>query len=363
MTLSFNCQVDHEELKNINLTIKNNDIPLYDQILFSLASSNQLNEIERTMFYIKNTKTDNFILDYKEIESVIKSSPESLIIVNCSVLAQKIITILDKFASYLSEKPEDLINSNNNNNKKTNNTKNTTNGYTTNINLEEIKSISFRLSNYFSIDIFAEEFISYGGVKILVDTIAKTSGNLRAYSLKAFKRLIQYLNAFEYIKENSIILEDLYTMMMKNKDVINNVNYTLEILCLICEIMKDEGVKMIIKADESYSKKNNLKPFENLLEMITDKSTDIQVFCLRLITNLIKFSSNSKDQSVLLCRLNESGLHYKLDAISTNKFKEIQDYLTVYQKLTGEILNLSEFQFEYVSRKCKELEFYCSIIS
>lgn len=47
----------------------------------------------------------------------------------------------------------------------------------------DVKNISFRLKNYLSVDIFAEEFISYEGIKKLIDIIEITSGNTRVYNI------------------------------------------------------------------------------------------------------------------------------------------------------------------------------------
>jgi hypothetical protein len=45
--------------------------------------------------------------------------------------------------------------------------------------LPDIKTIVFKLKNYLSVDFFAEEFISYEGIKILVEVINETTGNTR----------------------------------------------------------------------------------------------------------------------------------------------------------------------------------------
>lgn len=45
----------------------------------------------------------------------------------------------------------------------------------------DIKSIVFKLKNYLAVDMFAEEFISYEGIKKLIEIIIVTSGNTRVY--------------------------------------------------------------------------------------------------------------------------------------------------------------------------------------
>jgi len=45
----------------------------------------------------------------------------------------------------------------------------------------ELKSLVFKLKNYFSVDAFSEEFIAYEGIRVLINLIDTTSGNTRVY--------------------------------------------------------------------------------------------------------------------------------------------------------------------------------------
>ena len=50
--------------------------------------------------------------------------------------------------------------------------------------MTKIKMTIFKLkSNYFDVDMFSEEFISYEGIKYLISFLKLTSGNLRAYAV------------------------------------------------------------------------------------------------------------------------------------------------------------------------------------
>ncbi len=46
-------------------------------------------------------------------------------------------------------------------------------------NITDLKQIVFKLKNYLQVDYFAEEFISYEGIKTLVEIILLTNGNTR----------------------------------------------------------------------------------------------------------------------------------------------------------------------------------------
>ncbi len=43
----------------------------------------------------------------------------------------------------------------------------------------ELKTIVFKLKNYFFVDAFSEEFIAYDGIRVLINLIENTSGNTR----------------------------------------------------------------------------------------------------------------------------------------------------------------------------------------
>ena len=43
----------------------------------------------------------------------------------------------------------------------------------------ELKNLVFKLKNYFFVDAFSEEFISYDGIRVLINLIDNTSGNTR----------------------------------------------------------------------------------------------------------------------------------------------------------------------------------------
>lgn len=163
-----------------------------------------------------------------------------------------------------------------------------TSASSTNITPNDIKSIVFKLKNYLSVDIFAEEFISYEGIKQIVEVIQMTTGNTRSYAMNAFKSLLVYLNSIEYIRENSFIIDNLFYILINN-DNINTISHTLGILILICDYLKEEGASLIIKAGENYAKKNNSKFLLELVQFINDSSIDIKVNAITLICMLINY--------------------------------------------------------------------------
>lgn len=43
----------------------------------------------------------------------------------------------------------------------------------------ELRTIAFKLKNFFLVDGFSEEFIAYDGIRVLLNIIDTTSGNTR----------------------------------------------------------------------------------------------------------------------------------------------------------------------------------------
>ena len=74
-----------------------------------------------------------------------------------------------------------------------------------------------------SCDIFAEEFISYEGIKYLVSFLENTTGNIRKLSLEALNKLLDYQSSNDYINKNDEIIATLYEILMKGDDIKSNI--------------------------------------------------------------------------------------------------------------------------------------------
>jgi copper chaperone CopZ len=108
---------------------------------------------------------------------------------NCSNEAKKIILQLEKFTgcsdvrlssstsvtSYTSSEP---------------NSKNNWTGPTSIAN--DVGTVVHKLKNYFLVDAFSEEFISYEGIKKLVEVIQQSTGNTRVIIYYLTTSLMQY---------------------------------------------------------------------------------------------------------------------------------------------------------------------------
>jgi len=294
-------------------------------------------DIEKKYYHLFNLKNNKFITKIEEIKQLNKSDECSLIFKNCSEQAKKIVSSMLKVIGELKLNNQD-----------------------TQLNTE-IKNIGFSLQNYLLVDVFLEEFISYDGIKPLVEAIEITSGNSRTYLISAFNNILIYSNALEYIKENPIVVNNLYHVLSFN-DTINTIKYTLSGLFFICEFLKPEGLNLVYNAANEFSKIQGTKIFKELVQFINNDTIDIKVNSLMLICCILEKANNDKPlQAKILVQLQEIDLHPTLEKNASEcTSPEFQIQLSNYQRSTGEIIRGSNYEVEIYKKKHKDLENHCS---
>lgn len=294
-------------------------------------------DIEKKYYHLFNLKNNKFITKIDDIKQLNKSDDHSLILKNCSEHAKNIVSSMLKVITEL----------------KLNNQDNQLN--------TEIKKLGFSLQNYLSVDVFLEEFISYDGIKPLVEAIEITSGNSRSYLISAFNNILIYSNALEYIKENPIVVNNLYHVLSFN-DTINTIKYTLSGLFFICEFLKPEGLNLVYNAANEFSKIQGTKIFKELVQFINNDTIDIKVNALMLICCILEKSNNDKPlQAKILVQLQEIDLNPTLEKNASEcTSPEFQIQLTNYQKTTGDVIRGSNYEIEIYKKKYKDLENHCS---
>lgn len=259
--------------------------------------------------------------------------------------------------------------------------------------LNEIMNLCFFLKNRLNIDSFAEEFISYDGMKVLTETIEITTGNCRSYALNSLSSLIYFKNAIEYIRENSVLINNLYYILesgdpnnprnnnlfhsnslsttgislgnnsSNNKDNTTNtptLTHILQIFITLCTYIQDEGVDMILKSAEQYSEESGTKPFQEIVNFINLSEINVKINSISLLNCLIKFSpANSKKRAKIGAYLNEADIINVLTKNSDIKNSTFQKELTIFQKATGEIIEGSYYDIELYKARINDLENHC----
>jgi hypothetical protein len=95
----------------------------------------------------------------------------------------------------------------------------------------------------------------------------------------------------EYIKENPEVISELYKILINN-DNINTIRHTLGILILICEYLKEQGVEILCRVIEDYSRENDTPLYKELVKFLNDSSTDIKTEAMTLICQIIKYNKD-----------------------------------------------------------------------
>ena len=157
--------------------------------------------------------------------------------------------------------------------------------------------------------------------------------------------MLYFLNSLEYIKENQDIIDNLIHILINN-DSINTITYVLEILVLICNYWKEEGAKMVYNSLKAYSLQSNTKLFKEFIEFIDDNNADTKKTAITIICLMIKYTNDKEQQANLVADLNDVGLLKILEKNAHYQDSGFQNQLSLYQKLTDEIVKGSNYQVQ-----------------
>ena len=67
-------------------------------------------------------------------------------------------------------------------------------------------------------DLFAEEFISYEGIKYLLSFLESASGNICSYALKTLNRLLDFQSSNDYINKSKLELQNKENEIIKKRN-------------------------------------------------------------------------------------------------------------------------------------------------
>lgn len=358
MKVKFNFE---NQNKTYEFSFQNQDDFLEKQL--NIVSNSIISKDEANFYHLYDSKTNFLVENVKTLES-----GKIYIMKNTSKLAIDTVDNLIRLIEKVKKK-------------------------STKEDLNDIMNLCFFLKNRLNIDSFAEEFISYDGMKVLTETIEITTGNCRSYALNSLSSLIYFKNAIEYIRENSVLINNLYYILengdpnnprnnilfhsnslsttsisitnnsTNNKDNTTNtptIIHILQIFITLCTYIQDEGVDMILKSAEQYSEESGTKPFQEIVNFINLSEINVKINSISLLNYLIKFSPvNSKKRAKIGAYLNEADITNVLTKNSDIKNSTFQKELTIFQKATGEIIEGSYYDIELYKARINDLENHC----
>jgi hypothetical protein len=333
-------------------------------------------EDERFYYYIFDQSKNAFITNGKDLLSYVKQN-KNLIMKNCTSYAKQMIELLREEEQ--RNKLGKNVNVNNDTNTSSQNldisptvknvstteeeTRPRKETVTTSNEKKFVKKI-FDFETNLNCDLFAEEFISYEGIKYLLSFLESTSGNICSYTLKTLNRLLDFQSSNDYINKNNEIIDILYGILMKNYNIKSNT-YSIKILMTV--ISQDQAkAKYLLNVAEDYAKKSVTKIFSQFVNLLsTYNDNDLRKSTLILINILLNFCDAERFDK-LKTQLNEVGIIEALEKLIKNdkmKDKESQEQLTIFQIKTGRIISGTEYELKVyenqkaeMEKKCEEME-------
>ena len=325
-----------------------------------LNTCNFRSKEERVYYHMFDLEKEVFITKAEQLKDF-KKNKKTIVMKNCTIFSKQIIEQLRE--EELRYKQGKNIN--------IDETNNPTGAEITRIDtlssmdekkLNKIKLTIFNLKkNYLDVDMFAEEFISYEGIKFLISFLQLTSGNLRTYTIEAINKLLDFQSSTDYIKKRNEIIDTLYEILMTS-DTINCSLFTLNTLITIMS-QDEEKAMYLIDVAENYAKKSVTQIFSQIIALfLNNKNTSIKGKALLFINVLLNYCDSGKLPRLIL-QLKEAGIYEALEKIAKDKEKEFQEQLTNFQIKTGKIICGSEHelhvykkQVQDMKEKCKDIE-------
>ena len=306
---------------------------------------------DRLGYYMLDLDKNQFIINTDELIEVIKLK-KLLIMRNCQYYAKHIIGRLREEEERYKLKKNTNLNNDKDNVNKSNDVK----GSDSNSSLK-FEIIQFKKNLNF--DIFAEEFISYEGIKYLVSFVKYSIGEIRKMTLEVLNYLLDFQSTNDYININNEIIVTLYEILMKGDDIKSNI-YALNILMII--ISQDQSkAKYLLDIAEEYAKKSVTKMYSKIVSFFRNNSLELKTKALILINILLNFG-DSERFLILKKQLKEAGIYEELEKISYIKDKEFQEQLTNFQIKTDKIIKNSEYELQFYNRQREEMERKCEEI-
>ena len=322
---------------------------------------------QRFEYYMFDLDKDLFITNTNDLIEAIK--PKKLLTMrNCQNYAKRIIDRLrEEEERYKLGKNVNLDNDKDNidkdidksnnikaaNNKKGDTKKKET---TSSSNESNLKLELYQFKKNLNCDIFAEEFISYEGIKYLVSFVKYSTGNIRKLALEVLNRLLDFQSSNDYINKNEEIIVTLYEILMKVDNIESN-KYAINILMTV--ISQDQAkAKYLLDVAEEYAKKSRTKIYSQIVRFFKDNEIELRTKTLILINVLLTFC-DAERFPILEKQLKEAGIYEELEKISNNRDSNFQEQLTNFQIKTGKIISKSDYELQVYTKQMEEMEYKC----
>jgi Formin Homology 2 Domain/ELMO, armadillo-like helical domain len=216
--------------------------------------------------------------------------------------------------------------------------------------VSSLKKLVFTLDDHLKVAVFAEEFISQGGMEALLSVIQGTEGSTAAYALKALSVAVEYFNGVEYVKNTPGLLGRLF-------ELIGNKNITVAreatALVFVMAHMFEDGFELVHESAKNVARIRNALPYEDIVTLLKFDDINGKINALTFINVLLSKAPNTRKRQHLLKRLDDVDV---LGVVNTAQDIASEDYKTqlhIFKNMVGDFVPPASIEIADYRYKCK----------
>lgn len=301
---------------------------------------NELDEEKKKTFLLlkKEAKQYEFVL---KMEKLIEYYPKYVFTMKCGTLyAQEWVRLINQSII-------DITSSNNE--------------------TKDYRFIGNILASLFEADIFAEEFIVFGGVKNLVDFIVLVQGTAKSEGVRALSVLYKLKNAIEYLLENYDVYETLFKIFADCADDIRKKVGNEKVLHHLPKVFihaitnaedKENVANAFYNTAKKYAQENGSQIFKEIMNLLNiDQAQQSRKIFVKLIA-VVSQNLRKNKLSAFVSDLNEAGFKDLIEEQikgKTTQLPKFYKYLKAYEQATNEVMSGGSYQLELYKKKKREI--------
>ncbi|EGG17364.1 actin binding protein [Cavenderia fasciculata] len=178
---------------------------------------------------------------------------------------------------------------------------------------------------------YVEEFISKGGINILLDIITKSHGNTQSYALTALRCFMGYHSGLDEVMSRPQLIDRLYSLTAST--VLASVcRQSLELLFVVCNF---DGYSLVHRAAKNAAVADQSLPYQSLISLLTSGDMETQLNTLTLLNCLLENAPNPRKVRKLLSGWKALGIVKILKAQDHVTHSDFKTQLARFQTMAG----------------------------
>eukprot|EP01137_Pigoraptor_chileana_P007307 Opistho-2@52723 len=216
------------------------------------------------------------------------------------------------------------------------------------------------LAKHLEEGLFVGEFVSQGGMSVMLEVVTTTSGNTLAVALKALIKTLDYVSAVEYVEQHPQFVVAVAGILDQYKSGRPNVSmHALKfLLFVVAKIGK--GYKLVNKALKDSAKRSNVEVFSQVVSLFRECDiNDIHIDTLTLLNLMITKAPDAYKRAKLARRLSAMGMAKAVEKKTFNLDEkgnpDLQAQAKEYQKLTAEVIPGSWYENSILKERVEHI--------